>query len=69
MNVQFILKAKSPELKKNVSKKLPNPTKNEVLEEKRKIVVHMVNLELVHQYELDQILKHIRVLVYTKLYE
>ena len=51
MKPPFILKAKPPLIKKNdenVPKKAPSPAKNEVLDEKTKIVVHMVILKLVY---------------------
>ena len=52
-----------------VPKRAPNPEKNEVLDEKTKTVVRIVNLELVYpQPQLDQILKPIRILFCTKFY-
>ena len=54
---------------KNIPKKTPSTEKNKVLDEKTKIVVRMVNLELVYpKPQLDQILKPIRILFCTKLY-
>ena len=66
MKPPFILKAKSSLIKKNVPKRAPRPTKNEVLDENTKIVAHIVNLELVYpKLQLHQILKPITFFFYS----